>query len=282
MSSEFAAALAQASETPRMALAPSRLLFGVPSRSIMIWSSWACCSTSRPLNASKISPLTAPTALVTPLPRYRALSPSRSSTASWAPVEAPEGTPARPRVPSSSTTSTSTVGLPRLSRISRPMISMMAVMALPYRCSMQECGQRPLFRRLSRGPTAERKALPAPRRPITGQASGGKAAARQLSSRGGGFHELRPARPATRRNRPPHGLDSLGRLPAGPPRPAVGARRVDGCRHLPELEPHLALDRRGPGGDRGDHPDSGMVHLVDHGNRRDQPAHHLQGRLHPP
>ena len=52
-----------------------------------------------------------------------------SSTASCAPVEAPEGTAARPIEPSSSTTSTSTVGLPRLSRISRPMMSTMAVMS---------------------------------------------------------------------------------------------------------------------------------------------------------
>ena len=35
MSSDSAAALAQASDTPRMALAPSRLLFGVPSSAIM-------------------------------------------------------------------------------------------------------------------------------------------------------------------------------------------------------------------------------------------------------
>src|ERR1700681_4205581 len=83
------------------------------------------------LNASKISPFTAATAFCTPFPRYRALSPSRSSTASCAPVEAPDGTPARPREPSSSTKSTSTVGLPRLSRISRPMISTMAVMEAP-------------------------------------------------------------------------------------------------------------------------------------------------------
>src|SRR5262249_48183682 len=44
------------------------------------------------------------------------------------PVEAPEGTAARPLAPFSSTTSTSTVGFPRLSRISRPMISTIAVM----------------------------------------------------------------------------------------------------------------------------------------------------------
>ena len=46
-------------------------------------------------------------------------SPSRSSTASWAPVEAPDGTAARPSAPDSSPTSTSTVGLPRESRIWR-------------------------------------------------------------------------------------------------------------------------------------------------------------------
>ena len=33
----------------------------------------------------------------TPLPPHISLSPSRSSTASWAPVEAPEGTAARPK-----------------------------------------------------------------------------------------------------------------------------------------------------------------------------------------
>ena len=36
-----------------------------------------------------------------------------------APVEAPDGTAARPKLPSSKRTSTSTVGLPRLSRICR-------------------------------------------------------------------------------------------------------------------------------------------------------------------
>ena len=71
-------------------------------------------------------------ALRTPLPPYRLLSPSRSSTASWAPVEAPDGTAARPKAPVSSVTSTSTVGLPRLSRISRAVMSMMAVMASPH------------------------------------------------------------------------------------------------------------------------------------------------------
>src|SRR5215207_7457195 len=73
--------------------------------------------------------MTPSTALLTPLPPYR-LSPSRSSTASKAPVEAPEGTAARPSDPSSKMTSTSTVGLPRESRISRaPMNSILATVS---------------------------------------------------------------------------------------------------------------------------------------------------------
>src|SRR3954469_16022607 len=47
--------------------------------------------------------------------------------ASREPVEAPDGTAARPIVPDSSNTSHSTVGLPRLSRISRPTMSTMAL-----------------------------------------------------------------------------------------------------------------------------------------------------------
>jgi hypothetical protein len=48
--------------------------------------------------------------------------------ASREPVDAPEGTAARPLMPDSSTTSASTVGLPRESRISRAMTSTMALM----------------------------------------------------------------------------------------------------------------------------------------------------------
>src|SRR6476646_8305522 len=64
--------------------------------------------------------LTLPTAFRTPLPPYRAASPSRSSSASRSPVDAPDGTAARPNAPPSRVTSTSTVGFPRESRISRP------------------------------------------------------------------------------------------------------------------------------------------------------------------
>src|SRR4051812_47660401 len=74
---------------------------------------------SRLTMALAISPLTCATALRTPLPPYRSLSPSRSSSASRSPVDAPDGTAARPNAPLSSVMSTSTVGLPRESRISR-------------------------------------------------------------------------------------------------------------------------------------------------------------------
>jgi hypothetical protein len=60
---------------------------------------------------------------VTPLPRNalppNADPPFRSSSAFRVPIEAPEGTAARPNAPGARRTSTSTVGLPRLSKIWR-------------------------------------------------------------------------------------------------------------------------------------------------------------------
>ena len=79
----------------------------------------------RPLSAGAIFSLMLATALLTPLPPYFVLSPSRSSSASNSPVEAPEGAAARPTAPEASVTSASTVGLPRESMISRPTTSMM-------------------------------------------------------------------------------------------------------------------------------------------------------------
>jgi hypothetical protein len=129
-----APALATAKLTPRIALAPSLVLLGVPSSSlrkasILVWSLTSMASLIR---AGAMTELTFSTALVTPLPPHLDLSPSRSSQAScWPislgynltgkhvpregrdePVEAPEGTMARCR-PVSVTRSTSTVGLPR-------------------------------------------------------------------------------------------------------------------------------------------------------------------------
>ena len=93
-------------------------MFGVPSSSIIVRSSADCSAARAPFSASAISPLTLATAFESPLPP-QASPPSRSSTASNSPVEAPEGTAAHPDAPDSSTTSASTVGLPRESRIWR-------------------------------------------------------------------------------------------------------------------------------------------------------------------
>src|SRR5712691_3638606 len=116
--------------TPRIALAPSRPLFGVPSSSTSTRSIVSWFSASKPESASKISPFTAPTAWSTPRPPKRG-PPSRFSIASCTPVEAPDGTAARSMTPVSRVTSTSTVGLPRLSRISRAWMSAIEVMSLP-------------------------------------------------------------------------------------------------------------------------------------------------------
>ena len=62
--------------------------------------------------------LTLSTAFKVPLPKYLDLSPSLNSTASKAPVDAPDGTAARPTNPPSTSTSTSTVGFPLESNIS--------------------------------------------------------------------------------------------------------------------------------------------------------------------
>ena len=116
--SSSAAALATARETPSIALAPSLPLFGVPSSSIIRPSIPGWSKASRPSTSGAIISFTLSTAFKTPLPMYLSLSPSLSSTASKAPVDAPEGTMALPRAPLSRTTSTSTVGLPLESKTS--------------------------------------------------------------------------------------------------------------------------------------------------------------------
>ena len=65
------------------------------------------------MSAGPMMSLTFCTALRTPLPRKRLGSLSRSSKASYIPVEAPDGTAAR-KTPLGVVSSTSTVGLPRL------------------------------------------------------------------------------------------------------------------------------------------------------------------------
>src|SRR5262245_1237836 len=81
--------------------------------------------------------LTFTTDFRTPLPPYRPLSPSPSSSASWPPVEAPEEMIARPISPLLRCTSTSTVGLPRESRTSRAIISSINVLIVaPFACDI--------------------------------------------------------------------------------------------------------------------------------------------------
>src|SRR6266481_8341457 len=84
-----------------------------------------------------ISVLALATALRTPLPRYFDLSPSRSSRASCSPVEAPEGTAARPSAPPSRRTSASTVGLPRESMTWRAWTRVIFV-------DMSDCSPEPM------------------------------------------------------------------------------------------------------------------------------------------
>ena len=111
-----------------MAFAPSFDFVAVPSRASIFISIARCSKTFSPLRAGAMILFTFSTALRTPFPPYRFLSPSRSSRASFSPVEAPEGTAARPRTPFSRITSTSTVGFPRESMISRPITLLMAIL----------------------------------------------------------------------------------------------------------------------------------------------------------
>ena len=114
------AALAAAIETARIALAPSLDLSLVPSASSIALSTAYISEASSPVTASLITVLIFPTALSTPFPRYLDLSPSRSSSASNSPVDAPLGAVPLPTVPSARYTSASTVGFPLESNISLP------------------------------------------------------------------------------------------------------------------------------------------------------------------
>ena len=122
-----AAALAAAMDTARTALAPRRLLSGVPSSLISSASRRACSSAGNPMTAGAMTRVMFSTALRTPLP-LNSDEPSRSSQASCPPVEAPLGTAARPKEPSARRTSASTVGLPLESSICLALTSMISLM----------------------------------------------------------------------------------------------------------------------------------------------------------
>ena len=115
--SSSAAAFATASDTPSIALAPSFALLGVPSNSIIKLSIETWSKTFIPVTSGAIISFTLSTAFNTPFPMYILLSSSLSSTASYIPVDAPDGTDALPTTPDSKNTSTSIVGLPLESKI---------------------------------------------------------------------------------------------------------------------------------------------------------------------
>ena len=100
-----------ATDTASTELAPRRPSPGVPSRSSMTASIRGRSAASMPTTAGARTSFTFRTAALTPNPPKR--SPwSRNSTASYPPVEAPDGTTARPSAPSARPTRQPTVGRP--------------------------------------------------------------------------------------------------------------------------------------------------------------------------
>jgi len=123
ISFSIAVALATAKETANIALAPRFDLFSVPSASIISLSILTWSSDSSPIKRSAIFVLMFSTAFKTPFPRNLFLSPSLSSNASLAPVDAPLGTIADATTPLSRTAVASTVGFPLESKTSLPIMS---------------------------------------------------------------------------------------------------------------------------------------------------------------
>src|SRR5439155_25033668 len=77
--------------------------------------------------------------LVTPRPRKRCFTPSRSSHASCSPVLAPLGTMALPMLPPASVTTASTVGLPRESMTWRPWTRTICVIDITDGFALLKC-----------------------------------------------------------------------------------------------------------------------------------------------
>ena len=116
---DSAAAFATAKDTPNVALAPNLPLLSVPSNSISALSIAGWSYAFIPSNSGAIIVFTFCTAFNTPFPIYLDESPSLNSTASNAPVEAPDGTIATPTEPSINSTVTCTVGFPLESNTSK-------------------------------------------------------------------------------------------------------------------------------------------------------------------
>src|SRR5438105_9752989 len=215
MSTSSAAARATASDTPRMALAPRRDFPSVPSSSISRASMSRCDSAGMPVTASAISPLTLATAVSTPLPPKRS-PPSRSSRASWAPVEAPLGTAARPRAPELNSTSTSTGGWPRESVISRATTCSM-MLTFHSRCANFDATASQAAERGTAVPRRARQFRERRRGWLAGtadahaaeQAARGAAAGRAVGAAEQVVHRARD-RPDRAIDRPGHAADGAG------------------------------------------------------------------------
>ena len=104
--SKLLAAFATANDTPNIAFAPKLDLFNVSSNFIIALSIFSCSHTFIPIIFLLIFLFTFSTAFKHPFPLYLAFSPSRNSTASKLPVEAPDGTDATPLIPLSVVTFT--------------------------------------------------------------------------------------------------------------------------------------------------------------------------------
>ena len=111
MSKAIAPACATASDTATVALPPSLLKFGVPSSSTSLASISACSRASMSNIARAIGPRTLAIACATSYPPSR-VPPSRRSTTSREPRDAPAGAIPRPMTPLARRTSASTVGRP--------------------------------------------------------------------------------------------------------------------------------------------------------------------------
>ena len=120
--------------TASVALAPSRLLLSVPSRSISVRSRNACSLESRPSTASLISVLMCSIARSTPLAAVaRGVAVAQLDRLARAGRGARRHRGAAHRSALEQRTSHSTVGLPRLSRISRPTMSTIALILVLVR-----------------------------------------------------------------------------------------------------------------------------------------------------
>ena len=171
-SRSIAIALAAASETPRIALAPSRALFGVPSSSIIVRSSAAWSAASSPCTASvDLAVGRSATALRHALAAERLAAVAQLDRLELAGGGARRAPPRGRRRRSSSPTSTSTVGLPRLSITWRAWTCWISLTRFPFLNLSADARRASSGSTRARGP-ARRRRTTACRVPRTGSSAG--------------------------------------------------------------------------------------------------------------